>query len=368
METGPLARLVIAYAGGNARVKELVDSSLRKLNLPLTALFSTLGRTAARGLEGLWAAEQLKEQVAYLLTTIKSGNEATANNDKWSPSTWPATAKGVGFAEAPRGALGHWIRIQDQKIENYQCVVPTTWNASPRDAQGNIGAYEAALLGVPMADPKTIYGPGVRLWHWANAFLMVVLCVTGYFIGVPPPSALGDPSSLYIMGWIRFLHLAAGYLFALLAIARLWLTFVEKGISHHLFVPAIWRREWFDGFMKQIWWNLLMNDKPTRYVGLNPLGNIAMLFMYVLPGLLIIITGFAMYAEVAGHDSWQYLLFGWVTAIFGNTMDLHTIHRLAMWVMVGFSFIHIYIAVREDVLSRQTMISSMLSGERQFRR
>lgn len=111
-----------------------------------------------------------------------------------------------------------------------------------------------------------------------------------------------------------------------------------------------------------------VESDAERYVGLNPLGGIAMLFLYVLPGLLIIITGFAMYAEVAGHDSWQYAMFGWVTGIFGNTMDLHTIHRMAMWVMVGFVFVHVYIAVREDVLSRQTMISSMLSGERQFRR
>lgn len=153
METGPLARMAIAYASGNGRVRELVDSSLKKLNLPLTALFSTLGRTAARGLEALWSAEKLVEQIAFLQATIKGGNEATANTDKWSPGTWPATARGVGYCEAPRGALGHWLRIRDQKIENYQCVVPTTWNASPRDAQGNIGAYEAALLGVPLADP-----------------------------------------------------------------------------------------------------------------------------------------------------------------------------------------------------------------------
>lgn len=154
METGPLARLVVAYVGGNARVKELIDGTLKKLNLPLTALFSTLGRTAARGLEALWAAEQLVEQVTFLQATIKSGNESTANTEKWSPTTWPAEARGVGFSEAPRGSLGHWIRIKDQKIENYQCVVPTTWNASPRDVQGNIGAYEASLLGVPLADPK----------------------------------------------------------------------------------------------------------------------------------------------------------------------------------------------------------------------
>lgn len=154
METGPLARMVMAYVAGNGRVKELVDGALKKLNLPLTALFSTLGRTAARGLEAQWAAEQLVAQVDFLNATIKSGNEATANTDKWSPGTWPVAAKGVGYCEAPRGALGHWIDIRDQRIANYQCVVPTTWNASPRDAQGNIGAYEASLLGVPLADPK----------------------------------------------------------------------------------------------------------------------------------------------------------------------------------------------------------------------
>jgi hydrogenase large subunit len=104
-------------------------------------------------LEGLWAAEQLKEEIATLQATIKGGNEATANTEKWAPGSWPKEAKGVGYCEAPRGALGHWIRIKDEKIQNYQCVVPTTWNASPRDAQGNIGAYEAALLGVPMANP-----------------------------------------------------------------------------------------------------------------------------------------------------------------------------------------------------------------------
>lgn len=220
--------------------------------------------------------------------------------------------------------------------------------------------------GVPPS--VAIYGPGVRIWHWLNALVVLVLCLTGYFIGVPPPSAMGDTSSLYVMGWIRFFHLASGYLFAVLAIMLFWLVFVEKGISHHLFFPAIWRAEWFDGFIRQFMWNLLILARPLRYVGLNPLGGIAMLVLFVLPGLVTIVTGFAMYAEVTGHDSWQYLLFGWVTALFGNTMDLHVFHRLAMWSIVLFSLLHSYIVVREDILSRQTMISAMLSGERQYRR
>ena len=81
-----------------------------------------------------------------LIANIRNGDLATANVEKWDPSTWPKEAKGVGFTEAPRGALGHWIKIKDGRIDNYQCVVPTTWNGSPRDPAGNIGAFEAALM------------------------------------------------------------------------------------------------------------------------------------------------------------------------------------------------------------------------------
>ncbi|MBS1181664.1 MAG: hoxL [Proteobacteria bacterium] len=154
VEVGPLARYVIGYAQGKAEFKEPVDKLLTDLGLPLTALFSTLGRTAARALECQWAARQLRYFQDKLVANIKAGDLSTANTDKWTPDTWPKEAKGVGFTEAPRGALGHWIRIKDGKIDNYQAVVPTTWNGSPRDPQGNIGAFEAALLDTPMADPE----------------------------------------------------------------------------------------------------------------------------------------------------------------------------------------------------------------------
>ncbi|MEA3411187.1 MAG: nickel-dependent hydrogenase large subunit [Pseudomonadota bacterium] len=153
MEVGPLARYVVAYARGNEEIKAQVDGLLSDLDLPLTALFSTLGRTAARGLECSWAAHRMRGVHDKLMANIKAGNVATANMDKWEPDTWPERAKGVGQAEAPRGALGHWIHIADGKLDNYQAVVPTTWNASPRDPKGQIGAYEAALLGTPMAKP-----------------------------------------------------------------------------------------------------------------------------------------------------------------------------------------------------------------------
>ena len=154
VEVGPLARYIIGYAQKNPEFKDPVDMVLKKLDLPVTALFSTLGRTAARGLECSWAAHKMRYFQDKLVANIKAGDTSTANVDKWEPHTWPADAKGVGFSEAPRGALGHWIRIKNGKIDNYQCVVPTTWNGSPRDPKGQIGAFEASLLDTPLAVPE----------------------------------------------------------------------------------------------------------------------------------------------------------------------------------------------------------------------
>ena len=118
------------------------------------ALFSTLGRTAARGIETKLVAEWSKEFYQTLMSNIKNGDTRMFNKDKWEPETWPKEAKGVGLTEAPRGALAHWIVIKDQKIENYQLVVPSTWNASPRDLKGQRSAFEESLIGTPVADPK----------------------------------------------------------------------------------------------------------------------------------------------------------------------------------------------------------------------
>lgn len=154
MEVGPLARMLVGYASGRAEYKEVVDSTLAALGVPVTALFSTLGRTAARGLETKLVAAWSKEFYDQLLTNIKNGDTRMVNHAKWDPATWPAEAKGVGMTEAPRGALAHWIVIKDQKIANYQLVVPSTWNASPRDAQGQRSAYEASLIGTPVHDAE----------------------------------------------------------------------------------------------------------------------------------------------------------------------------------------------------------------------
>jgi hydrogenase large subunit len=154
MEVGPLARVLAAYVAGRPAVKSLVDAVLSNLGVGAEALFSTLGRTAARGIETAVVAAQLMPWLDELATHMASGDLKVHSGEKWDPATWPKEAKGWGFHEAPRGALGHWVHIVDQKIANYQCVVPSTWNASPRDASGQPGAYEAALVGTPVSDPE----------------------------------------------------------------------------------------------------------------------------------------------------------------------------------------------------------------------
>jgi Ni,Fe-hydrogenase I large subunit len=154
MEVGPLARMLVAYASGHERVKYWVDAVLSALDAPATALFSTLGRTAARCVESMVLAEQLAPWTMELAANIAAGDLRIHDNASWNPDQWPAEAMGWGFTEAPRGALGHWIHIKDKKIANYQAIVPSTWNGSPRDAHGTPGAYEAALIGTPVEDPE----------------------------------------------------------------------------------------------------------------------------------------------------------------------------------------------------------------------
>jgi hydrogenase large subunit len=154
MEVGPLARVLAMYATGHQQTKDLVGLVLKTLNVPIDAVFSTLGRTAARAIETKVFADSMRSYYNDLIAAIKAGDTKTFNGDHWEPNTWPSSARGFGFMEAPRGALGHWVVIQNGKIENYQMVVPTTWNASPRDPKGQMGAYESSLVGTPLAKPE----------------------------------------------------------------------------------------------------------------------------------------------------------------------------------------------------------------------
>ena len=154
MEVGPLSRMLVAYGSGHKRVQELVGTVLKSLGVGPEALFSTLGRIAARCVETVVLTEKIDTWVDALAGNMEKGDLRIHDTGKWDPSSWPKEAYGAGFHEAPRGALGHWVHIKDGVIANYQCIVPSTWNAGPRDGSEKRGPYEAALLKTPVADPK----------------------------------------------------------------------------------------------------------------------------------------------------------------------------------------------------------------------
>ena len=173
MEVGPLARVLTLYASGHEQTKELVGMTLNRLDVPVDALFSTLGRTAARTLETKIIADMMQGWYDHLVANIKAGDTKTFNEVLWEPSSWPKRCQGVGYMEAPRGALGHWVVIEDGKIANYQAVVPSTWNAGPRDPNGIPGAYEAALQ-----DNHELYDPEqpVEILRTIHSFDPCIAC------------------------------------------------------------------------------------------------------------------------------------------------------------------------------------------------
>jgi hydrogenase large subunit len=154
MEVGPLARMLVAYASGHPRVRTLVGAALGQLGVGPEALFSTLGRVAARGIETQILADKMEDWLDELADNMGQHELRIHDSSKWEPATWPRECSGAGFHDAPRGALGHWVHINRGQIANYQCVVPSTWNAGPRDAAGQRGPYEEALIGTPVADPN----------------------------------------------------------------------------------------------------------------------------------------------------------------------------------------------------------------------
>jgi Ni/Fe-hydrogenase 1 B-type cytochrome subunit len=226
------------------------------------------------------------------------------------------------------------------------------------DARGEFGPHLASVY---------VYEAPVRLWHWVNALAVVTLIVTGYLIGSPFPSLGGEASAHFLMGYVRFTHFAAGQIMAVAFIARALWALVGNRHSRQLFYWPIWSPAAWSGAINELAWYLFIIERPRKYIGHNPLAHASMFGIFTLGTLFMICTGGALYSEGEGRDSWQAKLFGWVFSIWPNSQQVHTYHHIGMWVMVLFIMAHIYAAIREEVMSRQTMLSAMMSGERFFR-
>ncbi len=229
------------------------------------------------------------------------------------------------------------------------------------------GINEAEVHVAPAVKAIYVYEAPVRIWHWVNALSIVVLAVTGYFIGKPLPTMPGEASDNYLMGYIRFAHFSAAYIFVIGLLGRVYWAIVG---NHHarelfsvpIFTPAYWREL---GIMLQ--WYLFLRNRPSRYVGHNPVARFMMFFMFLVVAVFMIGSGFAMYGEGLQSGSWADKLFGWVIPLMGQSQDVHTWHRLGMWTMVLFVMLHVYAAIREDIMGRQSIVSTMISGVRTFK-
>ncbi|MGF1455925.1 MAG: Ni/Fe-hydrogenase, b-type cytochrome subunit [Alphaproteobacteria bacterium] len=213
-----------------------------------------------------------------------------------------------------------------------------------------------------------VYESPLRIWHWLNALCIVLLCITGYLIAKPPPSLPGEASEHFLLGNIRMVHFAAGQVMAVAFLGRIFWAFAGNHHARQIFILPIWSVKWWGEVIHEIKWYGFLTRYPKKYIGHNPLAQIAMFFLLVIPMVFQILTGFALYAEGQGTDTWWFATFGWVFGFFNdNSFAVHTYHHLGMWVIVVFSVVHIYAAIREDIMSRQSLISTMVSGWRYFK-
>ena len=234
------------------------------------------------------------------------------------------------------------------------------------------GGAPIAAAGSPVGDARKlttvfVYEAPVRIWHWVNALSIVVLCVTGYLIGSPFPTLSGQASAHFMMGTIRFLHFSAAYIFAIGFAGRLLWAFLGNKNARELFTFPFWRAQFWRGLWVEAKWYMFLTVRPNKYVGHNPLAQFFMFFVMVIGGLFMIVTGFALYSEGEGLGSWQARAFGWVIPLLGGSQSVHTWHHLGMWVIILFVIIHVYSVIREDIMSRQSMVSAMTNGSRSFR-
>jgi Ni/Fe-hydrogenase 1 B-type cytochrome subunit len=243
-------------------------------------------------------------------------------------------------------------------------------NTATRPAGASVtGVDEAAVRSASRVSSVYVYEAPVRLWHWVNALAIVVLAVTGYLIGSPLPSVPGEASANYLMGYIRFAHFAAGYVLFFALLGRVYWALVGNHHARELFTLPLTQGAYWKELGAMAGWYLFLRPRPNQYVGHNPLARFAMVTLFLLGTIFMIVTGLALYGEGAQAGHWTHTLFtSWVLPLFGgNSQTVHTWHHLGMWAIVCFVIVHVYASIREDIMGRQSIVSTMISGHRTFK-
>ena len=219
--------------------------------------------------------------------------------------------------------------------------------------------------------PVYVWEVPVRIWHWVMAACLLVLGITGYLIGTAPPTLRGEASDPVLFGYIRFAHFAAGCLVAVFFVMRVLWIFMGNRFAREIFaVPlSMLRADWWRGLFAQVRYYLFLTPDARPWQGHNPLAAAGMFFMYVLGSLFMILTGLALYGEGLGQASWIFKGFSsWVLPLLGSSQNVHTLHHLGMWYLIAFTLVHLYMVVREDICSGETVVSTMINGWRVAKR
>jgi Ni/Fe-hydrogenase 1 B-type cytochrome subunit len=216
-------------------------------------------------------------------------------------------------------------------------------------------------------EPVYVYEAPVRLWHWVMMVAMIFLAATGYLIGSPPPAIGGEATFSYFFGYIRMIHFISAMVFAIAFVVRVYWAIVGNHSSRAIFIPPLWNGGWWRGLFSQMRYYLFMKEESDLWVGHNPLAQVAMFAMYTLGTIFIIVTGLALYAEQWGWGTPWMSAFGWVFVLFGDPQMVRTLHHLAMWYLLLFAVVHVYMVFREDVMSGETVVGTMISGIRMWK-
>lgn len=222
------------------------------------------------------------------------------------------------------------------------------------------------VLAGPLEDVY-VYEAPVRLWHWITVLCFFMLAATGYLIGSPPPAIGGEATFSFMFGWIRTVHFATAMILIVAFIVRVYWAIVGNAYARAIFVPPLWSPAWWRGLVGDIKDYLFVGKEEVRWVGHNPLAQIAMFAMFVLGTVVIILTGLGLYAQGYGWGSGWMSAFGWVTTAVGTPQAVRTLHHLMMWYLLLFTVVHMYMATRQDVVSRASIISTMVNGIRMWK-
>jgi Ni/Fe-hydrogenase 1 B-type cytochrome subunit len=219
------------------------------------------------------------------------------------------------------------------------------------------------------ANQKAVYvfEAPVRLWHWLHTFSFLTLAVTGYLIANPLPALSGEASDHFLMGNIRLIHFIAAYVFAIGFAVRIYWALVGNRFAREIFYLPFWRPEWWNGLFHELKFYLFLTRKQDKTLGHNPLAQAAMFFLNTLMALFMIGTGFALYGQGLGEGSWADRGFGWIIPLLGGGQATRMWHDMGMWIMIMFVIIHIYMAVRADIIGRESSVSTMIGGWRMFK-